>query len=246
MRCRVFFSLLTTIFLLLLLVLPSAAQRDILPDGYPETLHNDLEQLLLKQKRDPENVDLLVELSHVYFNMGDDLLTDDKSRLAAHDKGKRVAEKALELDDSNAEAHFVYAMNLGSAAQIEGITAGALHLDEILEHVRRTIELQPDHAPALQMMGGLLAELPWFAGGDEEKAKRYLQDALQVDGNYTKARIFLAKLYLKEGKTEDAIQQLQAVVQADSPHYPFTWQREYRPEATKMLLSIDTRLVEGP
>ena len=128
---------------------------------------------------------------------------------------------------------------------MQGMAAGAYHLDEILEHVRRTLELQPAHAPALQMMGGLLAELPWFAGGDEQKAKRYLLDAIRVDGNYTKARIFLARLYLKEGRTEDAIEQLQAVIQADAPHYPFTWQREYRPEARKMLLSIDRRLVEG-
>lgn len=245
MRCKPFGSLLASIFLSLIFVLPTVAQRDSLPDGYPETLQHDLDQLLRKQKEDPENVDLLVELGHVYFNMGDDLFTDDQKRLAAHEKGKQVAEKALELDDSNPEAHFVYAINLGSAAQIKGITAGALHLDEIFEHVKRTLDLQPDHAPALQMMGGLLAELPWFAGGDEQKAKQYLVDAIRVDGNYTKARLYLAKLYLKDGKTTSAYEQLQAVIQADSPHYPFTWKREYRPQAEELLLSIEKELADG-
>lgn len=241
MRTRFWTNLLTAPLLVLLLAFPGLAQKDDLPDGYPESLQQDLDQLLLKQKVDPENVGLLVELSHVYFNMGDDLYTEDKERLTAHERGTQMAKRALELEGSNPDAHFIYAMNLGSAAKIKGITAGAFHLDEIFSHVRRTLELQPDHAAALQMMGGLLAELPWFAGGDETKAKEYLLDAIRIDGNYTKARIFLAKLYLKEGKTEEAIKQLQAVIQAGSPHYPFTWQREYRPEAKKILLSIDKK-----
>ena len=239
MSPRCLCRLLTAYLLLFPLVLPGMAQRDTLPNGYPETLHQDLTYVLRQHEKHPQDIDLLIELSHIYFNMGDDLFTEDENRLSAHKKGIQVGKKALELDESNPEAHFVYAINLGSAAQLEGVTAGALHLEEILEHVRRTLELQPDHAPALQMMGGLLAELPWFAGGDEEKAKSYLLDAIRVDGNYTKARIYLAKLYLKEGKTQDAIRQLQAVIQADSPHYRYTWQREYRPEATDLLLSIE-------
>ena len=223
----------------------SGAQRDSLPDGYPDSLIPTLDRLSLKLQKEPTNVNLLVELGHVYFNMGDDLFQDEKERLSAYGKGKQIAKKALTLDETQAEAHFVYAMNLGSEAKLKGITAGMLHLDEILRHVHRTIELQPDHAPALQMLGGLLAELPWFAGGNEKAAKQYLSQAIKIDGNYTKARLFLAKLYLKEGNTQAAIDQLEAVIHSDSPHYPFTWNREYRPEAEKILQSIDKELVGG-
>lgn len=245
MKHGILLSCLIVCLLGLLFVTPSGAQRDSLPDGYPESLFQDLDRLSVKHHKNPHDVNTLIELGHVYFNMGDDVYTTEQDRLSAYEKGKQMAKNALTLDDSQAEAHFVYAMNLGSEAKLKGITAGMLHLDEIVRHVRRTIELQPDHAAALQMLGGLLAELPWFAGGDEKAAKRYLRDAIRIDGNYTKARIFLAKLYLKEGNTQAAIDQLQAVIQTDSPHYPFTWQREYRPEAEKILSSIDKELAGG-
>ena len=106
MRTKIFRPLLIANLLVLLSVFPSLAQRDSLPDGYPESLHQDLNRLILKQKKDPESVDLLVELGHVYFNMGDDLFTDKKNRLAAHKKGERVAKKALELDESQSGSPF--------------------------------------------------------------------------------------------------------------------------------------------
>ena len=53
---------------------------------------------------------------------------------------------------------------------------------EVKHCVLQAIELNPKHAPALQMMGGLLIELPWFLGGDEQKAQAYLERAIVADG----------------------------------------------------------------
>ena len=54
-------------------------------------------------------------------------------------------------------------------------------------------------------------------------------------GNYTNARILVAKLYKKQGRIDDAKRQLEAVIHADRPHYRFTWERKYKPLAEQML-----------
>jgi hypothetical protein len=88
------------------------------------------------------------------------------------------------------------------------------------------------------MMGGMLLELPRFLGGSEKKAQAYLERAIAADGNYANARMLVAKLYRKQGRIEDARRQLTAVVQAEHPHYRYTWERKYKPEAEQMLKEL--------
>ena len=143
------------------------------------------------------------------------------------------------MDDSNPDAHFFYAANLGSAERLKGLTNAAMVVKDIKHCAMRAIELNPKHAQALQMMGGLLMELPWFLGGDEKKAQEYLERAIAADGNFTNARVLVAKLYKKQGRGEDARRQLEAVIRADNPHYRFVWERIYKLEAERLLMELD-------
>src|SRR5262249_44741656 len=152
--------------------------------------------------------------------------------------GAKAARRAFELDESNADAHFFHAANLGSAERLRGIANAAVVLKDVMHCAMRAIELNPKHAQALQMMGGLLMELPWFLGGDEKKAQAYLERAIAADGNFTNARVLIAKLYKKQGRIDDAKQQLEAVIRAGNPHYRFAWERTYKPEAERMLKEI--------
>jgi len=180
----------------------------------------------------------LVQVASTYFDLADDLLTDKGERRMAYEAGASAAKQAFELDESYADAHFFYAANLGSAERLKGITNAALVVRNIKHCAMRAIELNPKHAQALQMMGGLLMELPWFLGGDEKRAQEYLERAIATDGNFTNARILVAKLYIKQDRIDDAKRQLEAVISADNPHYRFAWERAYRPEAERMLKEI--------
>jgi hypothetical protein len=220
---------------------PLLAQRDSIPPDYPQSLERDRNVLLASLSQDGPSAALFTQLAEVYLNIADDLFTDDKKRLAAYEEGARLARKAFELQDVNAEAHFLYAANLGHVARLQGTSAAALLVREIKAHVARAIEIRPDHAPSLQMMGGLLAELPWFLGGDVRAAEDYLKRAIAVDGDYTNARLLLAKLLIKQDRLEQASQQLRAVIQADHPHYPYTWERLFKPEAERLLQSLKSR-----
>lgn len=218
------------------------AQRDEIPAGYPQSLESGLQALLDRLRQGDSSPRLLVGLAEIYMNLADDLLTDEGKRRATYEAGAKAAKQAFELDESNADAHFLHAANLGSAERLRGLANAALAIKEITRHAQRAIELNPKHAQALQMMGGLFLELPWFLGGDEKKAQEYLERAVAADGNFTNARLLLAKLHQKQDQIEDAKKQLEAVIHAEHPHYPYTWARKFKPEAERLLKQMENDL----
>jgi tetratricopeptide (TPR) repeat protein len=164
---------------------------------YPASLELELQSALELRARDSTDPHLLTKVASLYLDLGVDLYQEKEKRLAAYEEGARFARRALELQEGSAEAHYLYAANLGSAAQLKGVVASALTVSELKAHVRRALELKHDHAPALHMMGMMLEELPWFLGGDREGALNYLKRAVAVDPGYTHARLDLAKAYIK-------------------------------------------------
>jgi tetratricopeptide (TPR) repeat protein len=179
-----------------------------------------------------------LHLANVYLDLGD-AYTDENKRRESYEQGAKVAQRALALEPSNAEAHYLYAANVGSAAQLQGMMASALTVNEIKSHVKRALELNPDYAPALHMMGMMYEELPWFLGGDGEAALTHVQHAVTVDPQYTHARLDLAKLYLKRRNASAARQELQTIM-SGSPR-PGTNDQRYRQEARQLLASLPTK-----
>ncbi len=214
------------------------AQRDEIPDGYPQSIEPELQELLGRLRNEPASSELLVKVASTYFDLADDLLTDKVKRQAAYEEGAKAAKQAFQLDETNADAHFFHAVNLGNAARLQGATKGALVVTELKSCLSRAIEINPKHAQALQMMGGMLLDLPRFLGGSEQKAQEYLERAIAADGNYANARMLVATLYRKQGRIGDARKQLEAVIQAEHPHYRYTWERKYRPEAERILKEL--------
>jgi len=180
----------------------------------------------------------LTRLAGLYLDAGNDLYRRKTRRLRAYEEGAQVAHKVLELQETNAEAHFLYAANLGSAARLSGPVASALTIRTVKTHVTRALELEPDHAPALHMMGRMLEELPEVLGGDLNQALNYLQQAVAADPTYTHARLSLAKLYIEKNNKQAARKELETILKTDSPRNSYTWARRHKPEAKKLLKSM--------
>jgi tetratricopeptide (TPR) repeat protein len=218
-----------------------SSQPDTLPADYPASLERERQRLRDAAGHTGSERQRLLRLADVHLNMGDDLHRDADRRRAAYEEGARLAARALELHEPSADAHFLYAANLGSAARLRGVAAGSVGvIRDVRRHLERAIALDPRHAPALQLMGGLLAELPWYLGGDAARARGYLDRAVAVDGNFTNARLLLAKLLIRQGQPELARHQLLAVIHATRPHFPYTWARWFRPEAERLLATLPT------
>src|SRR5262249_6564171 len=121
------------------------------PNG--DGLRQQLQALLAQKAEHLSDAAFLVRLADVYLDIGDDISMGTLDRKAAYEEGARLARLALDLQEQNAQAHYLYAANLGSAAQLSGLMASALSIQDLKQHVKRALELNPDHAPALHMMG---------------------------------------------------------------------------------------------
>jgi tetratricopeptide (TPR) repeat protein len=215
-------------------VIASAAAAD-----YPQSLEREAAGLRERVARESANVSLLIELARVQLALGEDLYTEREKKVAAFEEGARVAKRAWELQETNAEAHYLYAANLGSAADIKGIAASLLSLDDIKAHVRRAVTLKPDHPAALHMAGQMLEDMPQFLGGNPTAALDYLKRAVAADPSDSHARLDLGKMYLKRKDQEAAKRELLAVVRMEHPTDRYSWERRHRPEAEQLLVKLE-------
>ncbi len=117
--------------------------------------------------------------------------------------------------------------------------ASALIVAELKAHAERAVELKENHAPALHMLGRMLDELPWFLGGDEEAALKYLQKAVSADEHDAHARLDLAKLYLKRQDISSAIGELERIIRHPGPKRSWSWTHQHRPEAEGILKELE-------
>jgi len=175
-----------------------------------------LQKLQGQQNQDSSDPTTLLRMSDLYFEIGEDIYQEENQKRQAFENGSRLAQRVLDMQENNAEAHFLYAANLGGAAQISGVIASALTVNTLKTHVQRALELNPNHAPALHMMGMLLEELPWFLGGDPEMAITYLVRATKAKPDYTRARLDLAKAYIKRQNLPAAREELLHIVREPS------------------------------
>ncbi|MDC8448054.1 MAG: hypothetical protein LV473_06835 [Nitrospira sp.] len=196
-------------------------------------------QGLLSQKNDhASDPEFLIRLADLYLDLGDDDSLAISKRRDAYEEGARVAHQAIELREPNAQAHYLYAANLGSAAQLKGMMASALTIQDLKHHVTRALELNPHHAPALHMMGMMMDELPWFLGGDANSALTYLRRAVISDPKDCHARLDLAKAYIKRTDQNSALRELETILQL--PHQPDASisDRRHREEALQLRASL--------
>jgi len=222
------------------------ADTSIQPPDYPQSLHRELKALLDAHAADSNDADTLIRLAGLYLDMGDNLFNDTPSRIGAYEEGVRIARRALDIREADAQAHFLYAANLGSAMNLKGVVASAFGVRDLKAHTVRTLELKKDHAPALHMMGMLLEELPRLLGGDRTAGLAHVQRAVSISPGFTHARLDLAKMYLKRNDAEGAKRELLAIVAMDRPTYPYAWRHRDKPEAEQLLKSLDSTMRVAP
>lgn len=219
-------------------IYPVMAGQDVLPPDYPQSLERDLAAVLSRLSVQGDEPKALLDGAELYMQMADDLFSEEGQRRSAYEAGAAMAKRALHIDSRQAHAHFLYAATLGSAERMKGLANAGLVLNDIKRHLREALAIDPTHPQALQMMGGLYAELPWVLGGSEAEAESYLRRAIEADGRYTNAHVILARLLIKQHRFAEARRHLQAVIDVQQPHYPYSWMRLFKPEAERMLKTL--------
>ncbi len=208
------------------------------PSDRTQALERELHTLLANQASASSDPQILVHLADLYLDLGDDAYPEETKRRAAYEEGAKLARRAIDLDESNAQAHYLYAANLGSAAQLKGVMASAFTVNDLKRHVRRALELNPNHAPALHMMGMMLEELPWILGGDADAALTYLNKAVTADPQYTHARLDLGRAYIKRQQIDAARRELNTILSQPPSRDQSASEIRHRQEARQLLASL--------
>ncbi|MGH7789456.1 MAG: hypothetical protein ACRERC_21470 [Candidatus Binatia bacterium] len=142
------------------------------------------------------------------LNRGEDA-SDEVVKERAYREGLGYAERAVALDDANADAHFAIFGNQGRLLLLEGVTPNPISLLQVNRDLERALELDPNHTDALAAKGGLYRQLPWVLGGSLSLAETCLTKAIALDPEAVSARIELAATYRDMGHPERGVPLLQ-------------------------------------
>ena len=193
-----------------------------------------VKQLLAQKAAHVSDPAFLIRLADAYLDLGDDPDQEQSARKTAYDEGAQAAKEAIGLQENNADAHYLYAANLGSAAQLTGLMASALTVRDLKQHVDRALALKPNHAAALHMKGMMLEELPWVLGGDADGALAHIQRAIAAKPDYVHARLDLAKVYLKRKDQAAARKELDVILSRPLSPTASAGERRHRDEAQRL------------
>jgi tetratricopeptide (TPR) repeat protein len=148
------------------------------------------------------------------------LSTGERSRLGK--RGWEVAERALKLEPDRIEGHYYAAINMGNYALGLGVLKALTQGIEgkFKERLSRAEQIDPtfDSGTIYNAWGRFYYELPWpkYSARRSEEA---LRRALRQNPASARARVYLAELFIKEGKTEPARNLLQEVIGSEPAAY---------------------------
>ena len=162
--------------------------------------------------------------------------TDQKEKEKAFADGVAAGKSAVRFEPNKPDGHFWYGANLGAQANESPLSSGVTSIGEIRDSMNKVIELQPNYemASAYDVLGQL--ELGTrLMGGSPEKAKEYLEKAVEIEKYNGEARIHLAEAYLALDRDADAKKQLDFVLQM-KPNPAYLPEYQQQVELAKKLL----------
>jgi tetratricopeptide (TPR) repeat protein len=169
-------------------------------------------QQLAYARTGTESAQSLAERSLECLHRGEDAVNKEE-RAAAYREGLALAKRAVEADDTNADAHFACFANGGRLMLVEGASANPFNLLTVNRELDRVLALNPNHVDGLAARGGMYRQLPWMLGGSLEKAAEYLGRAVALDPDALGSRIELAETYRDMGHPERGVPLLQQAMQ---------------------------------
>jgi tetratricopeptide (TPR) repeat protein len=183
-------------------------------------------------------VDTMIMLAYVDFLWADTRATTVEAKLEGYERGRQMAERAVELAPRNAEAHLWYAINTGRWGQTKGIMRSLFLLPTVQREIETILTLDPRSVRAYSLAGNVYMEVPRLAGGDRAKAETYFKKGLEIDPRFTVLRVDLARLYIGDGRYAEARKELARVVDERAPTIVADWTVKDVPRARALLESI--------
>ena len=221
---------------------PLEAARALLATWHEDPARIDRARTLLESTAATRaTADVLVELARAWFLTGDIRTSPGPEKLAAYDRGREAAKRAVALAPGNDQAHLWLALNTGRFAEARGMTAGLTLLPAIRESSDTVLRLNPKNVDGWILAGGILANVPRLMGGDRAKAEAHFRRALELDPHKTGARMELAELYMETRRWTQARRELQQLLEEPAASDLPRWTISEVPRARTLLAEIAAR-----
>jgi pentatricopeptide repeat protein len=196
-------------------------------------------EILLDEVLEEEsgNEEAMWQLARLYYVFGDET-TDKNQKIEYYEKGQKIAEDLIKLNDDNPEGHFWLGVNLGRIGQVRGVMKSLSLVPTIRKEFEKALELDPEHTGAMDGLAVLYYELPSLFGGNLNKSLEYLNKAIAIDSNYAIIYVDLAKVYMKRKEYDKAEDYLNKMLEMKNPTHPADFYLKDKVEAMKLLEEI--------
>ncbi len=162
---------------------------------------------------------------------------DPDVRVRHFEKGRELAEKAVELDGQSADAHFALFCSIGERMRSNGeVVFSVFEYGKMMDALDETLKLNPTHLDARSSKGTILIEIPGFLGGDDEKGEAMLREVIKEDPTAINARMVVARACAERGEHQEAFQLAKKALELAREHK----REDLLPEAQETFSEIQT------
>ena len=203
-------------------------------------------ELLREALAQRDDYELLWRMGRAHFFLGQE--AKKKSEAGEHhQQGTRACEQAIRLEPARVKGHFWLGVNLALLAQTKTFPFSGYYALRARRELRRAVQIDPRYhgAGPLRVLARLEHKLPAILGGSRRRARLSFEKAIALAPTNTVTRIYYAEMLREEGNTNNARQQLEAILSA--PHDP-DWSFEIERDqslAREILSNTEARWKRG-
>ena len=123
--------------------------------------------------------------------------------------------RAIDLQPDSAVSYFYRGLCRGKQGEMKGVWASLGIIEPFKEDMTKAVELGPkvNHAGPHRALGKLYLELPFFLGGDSDKAVFHLKEAVRLAPDYAENHLGLAQILVKKNNSTQARESLHKLIQ---------------------------------
>ncbi len=173
----------------------------------PERARAALTSYRADREASPEDPQAAWRLGMACYFVGFRLEKDGGTREKIFAEGRDAALAGVKTDPSCAPCHFWAAINMALYGQEVGVFKMLFSLNEVREHLRATLKLEPGYANAgaYRLLGVIERKLPGILGGNDDRALENFRSAVATSPDEPLNYLFLARELLERGKTPEAV-----------------------------------------
>ncbi len=165
---------------------------------------------------------------------------DAESRGVHFDRGRALAEKAVELNSQSADAQFSLFCNIGERMRANGeVFFSVFDYGRMMDALDQTLILNPNHLDALSSKGTILIEVPEFLGGDDAKGEVMLRKVIKAEPTSINARMVVARQCAERGENQEAYELSKRALELAKQQK----RDDLLPEAEKTFSDIQMKLI---